>query len=386
MNKLQIKFSLLLSFLYSQCTFCQNNNGGFQAIPYEIQETAPGMILIEGIISDSPKKYGLSADTIRPFYISALEETNAQYLAYLSEIKKYYSPSAYEKALPDTSVWLKENLPDSLKKYLFKNYLRNYIFQDYPVVGVSPEQILKYAQWKTDRVNEMILIREGLLDFFAAPDSLVLFSTEGYLGGKWQGQLKNKLPSFDDQVPERDVRMEDGIFLPRYRIAVADEWKIAALATGDKDHYYFQTPKPYNHKKFDKKNYFGYLFVTEKGIASNNYPIMATLSEIHLKRVYNVSANNYLVRGMYDNVSEWALDANGSYIAMGGSWKTPGPSYATVYDPLKPDNSKYVCRMDFVLPTKEQNKVSGATGFRLAMDYIGNIDPRIKKRKVKNEN
>jgi formylglycine-generating enzyme required for sulfatase activity len=368
----------LFSFIPAQ------NNGGFQKIPYLEQEIAPGMILIEGMIPADPEKYGLNSDTIQSFYISALEETNAQYCAYLSFIKKYYSTATYKKALPDTNLWMKESLPDSLEQYLAKNYLRHYIFRDYPVVGVSPEQIEKYAWWKTDRMNEMVLIREEILKFYEPADSIEIFTTIGYLNETFDPD-KNKLPSL---VPSKDrgerlVRMEDGIILPRYRMVIADEWKLAALAIGDTKHTYIVTPKEVSNKKSDKKNHFGHLYVKEKGIASNHYQIVSKLAAFNLRAVYTPPMNNYKVHGLYDNVSEWVADSNGKYSTMGGSWKIPGPSYATVYHPHRLETPMYDNPEPFVLPGKEQNKVSAATGFRLAMDHIGAIDPRIKRRKVK---
>jgi hypothetical protein len=42
-------------------------------------------------------------------------------------------------------------------------YFRHPAYNNYPVVGVSWRQANDYASWRTDRVNEYILIREGIL-------------------------------------------------------------------------------------------------------------------------------------------------------------------------------------------------------------------------------
>ena len=43
-------------------------------------------------------------------------------------------------------------------------YLRHPAYRDYPVVGVSWLQANDFCKWRTDRVNEFVLIREGLLE------------------------------------------------------------------------------------------------------------------------------------------------------------------------------------------------------------------------------
>ena len=64
-----------------------------------------------------------------------------------------------ERALPDTAAWrnkLAYNEP------MVNYYLRHPAYRDYPVVGISWLQAMT-LQVALDRVNEGILIREGLL-------------------------------------------------------------------------------------------------------------------------------------------------------------------------------------------------------------------------------
>ena len=42
-------------------------------------------------------------------------------------------------------------------------YLRHPSYRDYPVVGVNWLQATNFCAWRTDRVNEQILIREGII-------------------------------------------------------------------------------------------------------------------------------------------------------------------------------------------------------------------------------
>jgi formylglycine-generating enzyme required for sulfatase activity len=349
------------------------SNGGFEKTPYEEQETPPGMILIEG---DSLPGF---SRRVYSFYISSHEETNGQYLAYLTWMKKVYSLATYRMALPDTTVWLKENLPDSLKEYLIKNYLRGAAFHDYPVVGVSPEQVQKYAIWKTDRMNETILIREGLLEYVEDADSTNFFSTESYLAGKWSRQLKQKLPSFDEQAPERDVRLEDGIFLPNFRMATPDEWKFAALAVGDQNHSYIVTPKEASHQ-FDKGDHFGYLYLKPVKEKNSWDVVLLKRARADLHAVYNVPANPYKVYGMSGNVGEWVCDPEGNYFVMGNSWKDPGSDYTAPYDPL---NKIYTIPEISSIAQERSTGPSAAIGFRLAMTYIDVPVGYVKTKKAK---
>ena len=69
-------------------------------------------------------------------------------------------PLVYKKALPDTLVWRR---PMAYNEPYVQYYFRHPSYNDYPVVGVSWLQASDYCAWSTDRVNEGILIREGIL-------------------------------------------------------------------------------------------------------------------------------------------------------------------------------------------------------------------------------
>lgn len=160
------------------------------------------------------------------FYMDETEIRNLDYIEYLYWTSKVFGnlyPQVYRNALPDTLVWRD---PLAYNEPFVENYLRHPAYRDYPVVGVSWVQASRYADWRTDRVNEMILIRKRILDW----DTASVFTTEAYYAGLHEGTVNRNLPDMDPRgTGERRVRQEDGILLPRYRLPTEAEWEFAAL-------------------------------------------------------------------------------------------------------------------------------------------------------------
>ncbi len=62
--------------------------------------------------------------------------------------------------MPDSLVWRR---PMGYNEPYVQYYFRHPSYNEYPVVGVSWLQASDYCAWRTDSVNEGILIREGIL-------------------------------------------------------------------------------------------------------------------------------------------------------------------------------------------------------------------------------
>ncbi|MBM78164.1 MAG: hypothetical protein CL846_06755 [Crocinitomicaceae bacterium] len=315
-------------------------NGGFQKVPYGEQETGPGLILIEGgTFTMGQVEQDVTFEnhnvprrvTVSSFYMDETEITNYNWCEYLYWINRTYIsyPMIYKKALPDTLSW-REKMGNN-ETYV-EYYLRHPAYRDYPVVGVSWNQANDFAAWRTDRVNEYILIREGVLVMNPVQHDNP-FTTDSYLAGQYQeglnpqGQIANLDPNMGAaldpntgkfkarNLATRNVRMEDGILLPRYRLPTEAEWEFAAygLIGNTLDERIIERrlyPWDGHWVRNPQENYQGDMlanfvrgrgdYMGVSGHLNDNADVTAP--------AYSYWPNDYGLYNMAGNVSEWVLD------------------------------------------------------------------------------
>lgn len=299
-------------------------NGGFEVVPYEEQETGPGLVFIEGgtftmgrvqddVMFDNngtPKR-----TTVSSFYMDECEISNVNYLEYLYWITRVFAtdyPEVYKKALPDTLVWrskLAYNEP------YVDLYLRHPAYYQYPVVGINWLQANDYCVWRTDRVNEMILIREGILKINPAQINEDNFNLDAYLAGQYEGLVKDNLQDYDPDKDTRKVKIEDGIFLPKYRLPTESEWEYASyglIGNSVSERVVERRIYPWNGSQVrnSESGFTGEMYANFKRDRGDNMGVAGSLNDRAdiTNTVISYWPNDFGLYNMAGNVSEWVMD------------------------------------------------------------------------------
>ena len=324
--------------------------GGFQTnTKYREQGPPPGMVLIEGgtftmgsVQDDVMFDWNTTPvkQQVRSFFMDEAEVTNREYVLYLQYLEKVFPPSddtyrkIYQAALPDTLVW-RQTL--GYNELLTENYLRHPAYADYPVVGVSWIQASDYCKWRTDRVNEKILIDKGVLHTLFDFDSLKVeganrFDTETYLANPnllFNGDSSiyykgihdySKKSKKDEKKPKgsftgRHVKISDGILAQRFRLPTESEWEYAAKALIENREYNsIRGRKKYswngNSTREQSRRYKGDQLANFKQ-GKGDYSGLAGWSNDGADITMRIKSYKPNAFGLYDmsgNVAEWVAD------------------------------------------------------------------------------
>lgn len=234
------------------------------------------------------------------FYLDQAEISNHNWLEYIYWNKRVFGKNSeeYRGSLPDTSVWVKF---DTSFATFTKHYLRHIAYSKYPVVGISYDQAQRYSKWRTDRVFEQILVKQGIIEYDSLQNDTNFFTLEKFY------------------INEKHIADHD-IPYPEYKLLPPEKW---TLIIQKSDSINEQNIKSCSQKSFLYRFGTKPVYCTE---LIENRSLIINSIDIHekglktvepLRETYCYTCRKPVVFHMIGNVREITSDKN---IILGGGW------------------------------------------------------------------
>lgn len=187
-----IRFFITLIIISSSLTACNNSISTSRNASSSFYETTTFGIRSKPILNRE--------------YLIYLAWTYDVYAQSYPERFNYILPYSATKMIHSAPLHLEHILVDS--KPLLRDYILNPKYLDYPVVGLSHNQMLEMGQWLHDRYNENQLIERGHLNFNPAQLDEDCFTFEAFMSEQYMGSVRN------DQFP----KWQDNVYMPNFRL------------------------------------------------------------------------------------------------------------------------------------------------------------------------
>ncbi len=354
---LRLMLSMMLVLGFASCSKKSSSKNSSRATGWNVdgkkaskkQEAGPGLVFVEGgtftmgKVEDDVMHDWNNTPTqqhVQSFYMDETEVTNAMYLEYLDWVKKVMPPTddnykdVYNGVVPDTLVW-RNRL--GYNETMTNNYLRHPSYAEYPVVGVNWIQAVEFAKWRTERVNEALLEKNGYLKKNAKTNDVTAeqnFNTETYLntptsayggnadivlagrkGARKAAPKSTKKGTAAAPATGLYATRSSGILLPEYRLPTEAEWEYAAAAdVGQREYNIYKGQKKYpwsgSYTRSGKRQSKGDQLANFKQ-GNGDYGGIAGWSDDGAditNKVKSYPANDFGLYDMAGNVAEWVMD------------------------------------------------------------------------------
>lgn len=231
------------------------------------------------------------------------EITNFSWLEYQFWTKKAFGEDSeeYKNTIISQDVWSMLACGDSLKA----DYLKHPAYRNFPLVGVTQEQAKNYSQWRSDRVFEYHLIKDGEIEFLNNQPIGQHFTIEKYFKGEFFARIGDS-SNFEDKriVPNMD-RM-----YPDYRLPTQDE-RILILDYIDSTDFIYHQKRAKEYKNWRNNNLPFHLAIAPCDDSLAFYPTRSVDNVPFKKNKFQ------LIRDSRGNVAEWSAAKDTTY---GGGW------------------------------------------------------------------